>query len=62
MSHLPLKVELMGFEDRPALADALARRIVAETTSRFCPLCGADILGNDPHGPQCPKGDNSDGR
>jgi hypothetical protein len=24
---------------------------------RFCPLCGADIDGNDPHGPGCPNGE-----
>jgi hypothetical protein len=25
--------------------------------ARLCPLCGADIDGNDPHGPDCPRGE-----
>lgn len=25
---------------------------------RLCPACGADLLGNDPHGPGCPLTDD----
>ena len=27
------------------------------TDGRLCTECGADILGNDPHGPECSKAD-----
>lgn len=33
----------------------LADRIGDEGSPRYCPECGADVLGNDPHAADCPE-------
>ncbi len=49
------------------ISDPYARRLAergvmgpAEDDDRHCPLCGADIVGNDPHGDGCPQGYTDD--
>jgi hypothetical protein len=36
--------------------DPLEAMMEAADQRRFCPDCGADIVGNDPHGGDCPEG------
>lgn len=33
----------------------LTDRIGDEGSPRYCPACGADVIGNDPHAPDCPR-------
>lgn len=49
-------------DDRPETADLLTDCesdppdvIEFNEVDRFCPACGEDMVGDDPHAPDCPK-------